>query len=183
MATLAPAEALASKMLAASDVRVRWSFGSAARPRNQAQCTADRLTIKIMFAQSQRAGLSRNHLAYTYPYDLAAPRVIVNYENIPRNARESEAMSSVVLAHIMVHEVAHVLQRISRHSDTGLMKANWSLADYAAMQTHPLPFAPEDIILIHLGRLSWERSMCYASGPVSEQRGPQPEPPVYRGAR
>ncbi|MCX6629969.1 MAG: hypothetical protein NTW28_20320 [Candidatus Solibacter sp.] len=54
-------------------------------------------------------------------------------------------------AHVLVHEIAHVLQRIDRHSDSGVMKAHWSQADYEVMARKPLPLAAEDIILIRRG--------------------------------
>ncbi len=57
----------------------------------------------------------------------------------------------VVLAHVLVHEVTHILEDTPRHSETGVMKAFWSTDDYYEMRRRPLPFAPEDIELIHRG--------------------------------
>ena len=35
-----------------------------------------------------------------------------------------------VLAHVMVHEVTHILQGICRHSASGVMKAQWDEEDF-----------------------------------------------------
>jgi hypothetical protein len=57
----------------------------------------------------------------------------------------------MLLAHVMVHEIAHILQGVYRHSDNGVMKAVWTGQDYSQMRVGALPFAPEDVELIHLG--------------------------------
>ena len=51
----------------------------------------------------------------------------------------------------MVHEITHILQGISRHSDSGVMKANWSGEDFQQMRYKPLPFTEQDVVLIHRG--------------------------------
>jgi hypothetical protein len=56
-----------------------------------------------------------------------------------------------LLAHVMAHEIAHVLQGISRHSTSGLMKAHWDKTDMRDLSWKPMPFAEEDIVLIYLG--------------------------------
>jgi len=33
----------------------------------------------------------------------------------------------------------------------GIMKAHWDAGDYWRMRLHPLPFAAEDVELIHMG--------------------------------
>jgi hypothetical protein len=55
------------------------------------------------------------------------------------------------LAHVLVHEITHVLQGICRHSATGIMKARWDQRDYFEMSRKPLPFAEEDVALIYAG--------------------------------
>jgi hypothetical protein len=54
----------------------------------------------------------------------------------------------------MTHEITHILQGISRHSLTGVMKAHWDAHDFAQMAYQPLPFAPEDVDLIQQGLLT-----------------------------
>ena len=51
----------------------------------------------------------------------------------------------------MVHEIAHLLQGIQRHSDTGIMKARWKADDLGGMRKAPLPFIQQDVDLIYSG--------------------------------
>ena len=57
--------------------------------------------------------------------------------------------AGTVLGHVMVHEITHVLQGVSRHSDNGLMKPHWSRDDLVRMRHKPLPFTQEDLILLY----------------------------------
>jgi hypothetical protein len=62
------------------------------------------------------------------------------------------ASKGVILTHVLVHEITHILQRIDRHSESGVMKAAWANQDYRDMAWRPLSFTPHDIVLICLGR-------------------------------
>jgi hypothetical protein len=53
-----------------------------------------------------------------------------------------------LLAHVLAHEITHILEGVSRHSSEGVMKPHWDADDYADMSIKPLPFAPEDAALI-----------------------------------
>jgi hypothetical protein len=56
-----------------------------------------------------------------------------------------------LLAHVLVHEIAHVLEGIDRHSTSGIMTAEWNDNDFLGMRRKALRFAPEDIDLIYDG--------------------------------
>ena len=56
-----------------------------------------------------------------------------------------------LLAHILAHEIAHLLQGIARHSESGVMKIRWSAADFREIRYKGLRFTPSDINLIHAG--------------------------------
>ncbi len=58
---------------------------------------------------------------------------------------------AIVMAHVFVHEITHIIQGASRHSETGVMKAHWSGHDLCEMWHRPLPFAPVDLDLIQRG--------------------------------
>ena len=51
----------------------------------------------------------------------------------------------------MAHEITHVLQGISRHSETGLRRARWSPEDYRQLPSKPLLLTPYDVKLIRMG--------------------------------
>jgi hypothetical protein len=79
-----------------------------------------------------------------------AVHIVVLYDRIQKSAGDP-TQASALLAHVMTHEITHLLQGVSRHSETGVMKAHWDKHDLAQMAYKPLPFAPEDIDLIQHG--------------------------------
>ena len=56
-----------------------------------------------------------------------------------------------LLAHVLVHEITHILQGMDRHSETGVMKARWDEGDFDRMRIKALPFTELDIHLIQSG--------------------------------
>src|SRR5947208_7284621 len=56
-----------------------------------------------------------------------------------------------LLAHVIVHEITHILQRVARHSDEGIMKARWTGRDLVTMGVRPLQFTPADVDMIYDG--------------------------------
>jgi hypothetical protein len=142
LAVRTPALELANKMVATIGIRLDWRRGEP--PRGSAQ------PICIELATDTPANLLAGALGYTMPYEGIHIRVF--YDRIRSTAVPS--LRAMLLAHVLVHEIAHVLQGIYRHSDSGVMKAVWTDRDYLQMRTEGLPFAPEDITLIHLGLAS-----------------------------
>ena len=90
---------------------------------------------------SGKNGLMSGVLGYAMPY---RRRVIIFFDRI-----ETMQDAWTVLGHVMAHEITHVIQGVSRHSDTGLMKPHWSTHDLSEMLHKPLPFAQEDLILLY----------------------------------
>lgn len=68
----------------------------------------------------------------------------------------------VTLGYVLAHEMTHLLQGISRHSPTGVMKANWTWADHIEMRRGRLALSPEDIDLIRMGMASRESRLLLA---------------------
>jgi hypothetical protein len=86
-------------------------------------------------------------MAYALPYE--GNHIVIFYDRLQRKVKGTQI--STLLAHVLAHEVTHILQGIHRHSERGLMKATWDGSDYQAMMWKPLPFTPQDIELIHRG--------------------------------
>lgn len=68
------------------------------------------------------------------------------YNRVQRAAGWTD--TSVLLAYVMVHEIAHVLERSDHHSSFGVMKAEWTNMDYLEMANRSLGFAEEDVRLL-----------------------------------
>jgi hypothetical protein len=93
------------------------------------------------------AQLKPGALAYALPYE--GVHINVFYDRV-QAATEPE-LTPNVLAHVLVHEITHILQGTCRHSDTGIMKARWSHTDYMEMGQRPLSFSDTDVQLIRTG--------------------------------
>jgi hypothetical protein len=97
-------------------------------------------------------------LAYATPLERSGLQIHVFLDRILRGNRPS-AFANLLLAHVMVHEISHVLTQSTRHSDEGVMKARWSRQDYQKMRRHPLSLTPEDIACLRRGlaQREWTR--------------------------
>jgi hypothetical protein len=130
----------ASEMFAEAGVRIDWH-------RGLARCPADGILVSLSDQVPSDADLPPHAMAYALPYE--GHHIVIFYDRLKQKARPPQI--SFLLAHVLVHEVTHILQGIHRHSDRGVMKATWDGSDYKALTWKPLAFTPEDIDLIHRG--------------------------------
>jgi hypothetical protein len=103
--------------------------------------------IRISVSDDRLAHRLPNAFAYALPYE--GTHIVVFYDRVQHVSTPSGRPS--LLAHVLVHEITHILQGMPRHSGEGIMKANWDARDYSAMTWKPLVFTSEDIDLIHNG--------------------------------
>ena len=129
----------ASEMLRSAGIRIVWRFGEP----DYAACCKPQLVLEYGTDNSQAPDV----MAYAFPYGNGSRGIKILYHRIVAKRRRPEK----VLAHVIVHEVTHMLQGLARHSDTGIMKAHWGPEDYQQMEESPLAFTAEDIELIQLG--------------------------------
>ena len=132
----AQAQGLATEMFASIGVTLHLKPGRPARP--------DADAIMIEFVTNTPATRLPGALAYALPYEGVHIRIF--WDRI-----EPSPSPRQLLAHVMVHEITHILQGIDRHSNAGIMKAQWTYQDYAVMKVRPLSFTPEDVDLIYQG--------------------------------
>jgi hypothetical protein len=69
-----------------------------------------------------------------------------------------------VLGHVIAHEITHILQGAVWHSEQGIMKAQWSRADFMAMIGKPLQFTEEDVVRMQRGLKGWEARRASGRG-------------------
>jgi hypothetical protein len=131
----APAKALASDMFSGIGVHLRWKSGHP--PHTEAGA------IVIEFVTDAPAAFKPDALAYALLYEGVHIRILWD--------RIEVSHSHAILAHVMVHEITHILQGVDRHSAEGIMKARWTPADFRAMLSRPLKFTDEDVELIYQG--------------------------------
>ena len=132
-----PAQALAGRMFAAIGISLEWAKGKPSGESSQPP-----IIIEVVTGTPEN--FKPGSLAYALPYE--GSHITVFVDRI-----EKMRAASNVLAHVMVHEITHILQGISRHSATGVMAARWTSGDFADMRFRPLSFTPLDIELVYSG--------------------------------
>jgi hypothetical protein len=132
------AQIMASGMFAGIGVTTEW--------HGNHSCPARRdivISLSSGTPQDYRPGV----LAEARPYEGIHIRVF--YDRIQKSAEPR--IVPRLLAHVLVHEITHLLEGEDRHSASGVMKTVFDEHDFQAMRWKPLPFAPEDVQLIHAG--------------------------------
>ena len=140
---LGRAKYMAGKVLAGADVTVKWAKGERPRDAQQEFC-GERLTIA--FDAKAAPGYAPQAMAFTRMNAGSSTEIHIFYDRVsvfPDRARMPE-----FLGHVLAHEIAHVLEGVSRHSSDGVMKARWGERDCAELVRNPLPFAAEEVELI-----------------------------------
>jgi hypothetical protein len=144
------ASRIAAKMFDAAGVRLAWHLGEpSTRQLEQDRSIVVRTSLGAPASERPRA------LAYALPYQ--GMRIVIFYDRIQAFHPERRV---VVLAHVLVHEITHILQGSTRHSRTGVMMASWTAKEYFEMLQKPLPFTEEDVVLIRLGLASRCSRVC-----------------------
>jgi len=82
-------------------------------------------------------------MAFANPFD-PVPVITVMYDRILDLTDRVPELRSAILAHVIAHEIGHLLMRTNGHSPDGVMKAHWTASDYGRMAHRPLPFRPDD---------------------------------------
>jgi hypothetical protein len=137
------AQSLANEMFAGAGVTIDWHRY---RPSPSQSRRAGSIFIE-MCTNTPRQRMPRA-LAFAVPD--AGGHITVFYDRI-KEAAQFEMSNKPLLAHVLVHEIAHILQGNERHSEGGVMKATWSLKDIKAMRWRPLSFGAEDVRSIRAG--------------------------------
>jgi hypothetical protein len=130
---------MASTMFARIGVRIDWHEADS--------CPVGVGAIQVRLSHDSRSARGSNSeaLAFARPYAGTIVVFLDRVQELNRNGVRS------VMAHVLVHEITHVLERIDRHSATGIMKAHWDEKDYFEMRRKPLPFCQEDVAFIYAG--------------------------------
>lgn len=132
------AQAIASKMFAGIGVTIDWREGLRGCPPQG---------ILVSLTDRTPPSLFPGALAFALPYEGAHIRLF--YDRIAQD--RPAVLLTPLLAHVLVHEITHILQGINQHSAQGVMKAHWTPDDFQGLITKPLPFTDEDVDRIYRG--------------------------------
>ena len=137
--TLLRAEDLAARMFARIGVAVKWCWGKSPRGDTEA------IDVSLVSGVPDQVYPGALGDATLSPH--SAGRVSVFADRLKKAV--DPHLLPTLLAHVLVHEITHVLEGMSGHSETGLMKAHWTGRDFTSMAHRPLEFAPVDVNMIH----------------------------------
>ena len=144
----------AARMFAVIGVRLQWTKH---RPMNP-----DRdLPIQVRLIRDM-AG-HPGALAYANPFD-PAPVITVLYDRIVFATERAPEVRGAVLAHVLAHEIGHLIIKTDEHSPAGIMKAQWSGADWSRIAHGLLTFLPADADMIRRGVITRARRVERADG-------------------
>jgi hypothetical protein len=132
------ARSIATQMFAGIGVGIEW--------RHADSCPAG--ALRISFSTSTPAKLMPGALAYALPYE--GTHIVIFYDRVQAAVVDPNGVTAL-MAHVLAHEVTHVLEGTARHSAEGVLKAHWTEDDYSQMCWKPLKFADEDVVLIGRG--------------------------------
>lgn len=135
------AQIQASRIFNGIGVKLDWHHAESAICRTSAEGT-----IFIGFSENRPAAFQPGAFAYALPYEGVHIEVLYNRLRVL-----PDPVFAAVLAHVLAHEITHILQGMARHSESGVMKARWEPIEMAQMQFRPLGFTDWDVRLIRDG--------------------------------
>jgi hypothetical protein len=137
--TFLKARVLATEMFAAAGVRLEWC-------QQAKKCVAwdDRIVVTLHPAAPSRLPASVRAEARAFQ----GTKLWIYLDRMPPM---SNGNAYTYWAHVLVHEITHLVQVSDQHAASGVMKAHWNARDLADMRMTPLPFTAFDIRLLQAG--------------------------------
>lgn len=127
-------------------VRVIWRVGKT--PPLACEKQPGRRQIVFDFLDGVVKGPTSEALAFANPYQQRGPCVTLLMDRLKNEVERNPETTGLLLGHVLAHEIAHVLQGIARHSETGILKARWSKQEIEGMWRARLHFTAYDAELI-----------------------------------
>jgi hypothetical protein len=143
---LAEAENIATRVFEQAGVNVKWINCSAVARELRDTAVCRKAVFPTYFQQRivpPHHGLSESSFGVSY---LSSEGIgCYSYVFYQRVAEQSgnEQNASVLLGHIMAHEIAHLLLGTNSHSASGIMRAHWYLQELASANKGELLFTPD----------------------------------------
>jgi transcriptional regulator len=111
-----------------------------------------RTAFKIRWAERAPSTSPAGALAAARPFGSSETSITIYEVPLQRLFRHyANAPEEVVLAYVLAHELAHVMQGLDHHSASGILKASWSYGEYYRMLSRTLTFTAQDVELIRAG--------------------------------
>jgi hypothetical protein len=144
------ATSTADMILAQAGVRLRWM---PERPAARLDPCDPLLAHRIRISVEPRAPRSvpRGVLASALPFSNKETRITIYFDRVRAFYPGSPASAGAFYGHVLAHEIIHVLQKVNRHADQGVMHQRWSPSELQQLVLLPLALTETDIKLIRAG--------------------------------
>jgi hypothetical protein len=166
---LSPGKVVASAIFERIGVHLNWRSGRL--PATQSAAGNGALpAFAVRTLQHAPESATGGALASARIVGLSGTEITVYEDRLQRfldNHRSLAGVAGVGAGYVLAHELAHVMQGVARHSESGILKAQWSNSDFEEMIFHKLAFTNFDAELIHQGlarQLASRRSESLADG-------------------
>jgi hypothetical protein len=161
------ARAIVSRLFDGAGIHVDWRMGG---PKAHMEERGADETIWVRIEpKADAAHESDQALAYSLLHKYDGVRIHVFLDRVRLVDRTD---GGLVLGHVLAHEMGHVLEGVARHSEAGVLKANYTMADLRVMANQQLRFAPVDVGLMRAHFLTAAASVAVSSG-EGEMREPE----------
>jgi len=134
------AQDVAAGVLAKAGVQVIWHTGAPHDEQGEPPITIE---IRSHVPEPFHRG------SFAYAEIFGGAHITILYERL--EYKDGAHATTMLLAHVLAHEIAHILQSFDHHSQQGIMKAHWTHDDLVQMSRRPLRFDAEDVALIRDG--------------------------------
>jgi len=164
---LGPGRALASGIFEQIGVHLVWHYGELTTAKGTRKGEAQ-LVFAIRTLAHPLESATSDALASARIVGTCGTEICIYEDRLAGFIADHPDWVKVAAAYVLAHELAHVMQGVARHSESGILKAHWTKDDFKAMVFHKLSFTDADVDLIHRGvelQLAGRRS-----GPAA-QRG------------
>src|ERR1700683_3182275 len=121
---LGPARDIAVRMFDTVGLKLQWRAGAPSAPLSAAD-----MAVVIELVDQTPVECRPGALAYARAFE--GIHLTVFYDRV---AALDRSWPYAVLAHVLVHEITHLLEGVAQHSETGVMKARFTGADVLRMR-------------------------------------------------
>jgi hypothetical protein len=125
-------------IFARAGIEIVWHDAPGAAP------SALRFAVKIV-PHSLHYGDTKPHVMGVALSGERGTMVYVFYGRVDDLARTQRVRTGTMLAHVIAHEVGHLLLPKGRHSQSGLMRGSWDRTQVEAAARGALTFTPDEI--------------------------------------
>jgi len=151
---LGPGKIVASGIFEKIGVHLNWRTGELPATRSAAGDGAIQKAFGVRTLEHAPESATAGALASARIVGLSGTEITVYKDRLQRFLDSHSNLAGVPGAgagYVLAHELAHVMQGVARHSESGILKAQWSSSDFEEMVFHRLAFTNFDVELIRQG--------------------------------